>query len=52
VSDETYFVLERLEKKFKGKSFDKVIENLISNELDIPEDMYGIDRDRMEDREG
>ena len=60
VRDETYRALERLKRKMKVKTFDEVIERLILKELDLPSDMFGVDRgtispftekDRIEDRE-
>ena len=60
VKNRTYTILKQLKKKYRAKSFDEVIEKLILRELGLPDDMFGIDRnkvssfsekDRMEDRE-
>ncbi len=56
----TYVILRYLKEKYGARSFDEVIMKLITRELDLPSDMFGIDRgkifpfnvdDRMKDRE-
>ncbi|MCE4606944.1 MAG: hypothetical protein F7B59_06435 [Desulfurococcales archaeon] len=60
VKDNTYKLLDFLRKKYRLKTFNDVIENLALRELGLPEDMFGVDKDRikpysvgdrMEDRE-
>ncbi|MEB3755400.1 MAG: hypothetical protein GSR79_00855 [Desulfurococcales archaeon] len=60
VKDNTYRLLDFLRKKYKLRTFNDVIESLALNELGLPDDMFGIDKDkikpysaedRMEDRE-
>ena len=59
VRESVYRLLVRLKKQMKARSFNEVIQKLAFKESGLPEEMFGIDRekikpfterDRMEDR--
>ncbi|MCD6528724.1 hypothetical protein J7L06_00310 [Candidatus Bathyarchaeota archaeon] len=59
VRESVYRLLVRLKKQMKARSFNEVIQKLALKESGLPEEMFGIDRekikpfterDRMEDR--
>ena len=60
VKDNTYRMLDFLRRKYGLRSFNDVIEYVLLKDLGLPNDMFGVDRDRvkpfsekdrMEDRE-
>jgi len=53
-------LLEVLKRRMKARSYDEVIEKILAEKTDIPNDMFGVDKgrvskfteeDRLEDRD-
>ena len=47
LKDETYQALDKLKRKTGAKSFDEVIEKLVLKEFGLPNDMFGVNRDKI-----
>ncbi len=47
VRENTYRLLERLKRRMSAKSFNEVIERLAMRELELSDDMFGVDRGRL-----